>query len=112
MSADVEANNKTTENINESGNKPFDGLVSVIIPVFNAADTIKACIDSVLKQTYKNLQIILVDDGSTDGSDKACDEIAASCNSINIVDRSVEASFIKVIHTANGGVSAARNIGV
>ena len=112
-SRDINENTNSCEDgFNESGNKPFDGLVSVIIPVFNSRDTIKACIDSLLKQTYKNLQIILVDDGSTDGSDKACDEIAASCNSINIVDRSVEASFIKVIHTANGGVSAARNIGL
>ena len=54
-------------NVN-SGNKPFAGLVSVIIPVFNAGDAIRACIESVTKQTYNNVQIILVDDGSTDGS--------------------------------------------
>ena len=95
------------DTMNEFGNKPFDGLVSVIIPVFNASGTIKACVDSVLKQTYTKIQIILVDDGSTDGSDNVCDEIAANCNSI-----SVEAPFIKVIHTANGGVSAARNRGL
>lgn len=119
MSADIEASNNKIENISENGNKPFDGLVSVIIPVFNAGDTIKSCVDSVHKQTYRNLQIILVDDGSTDGSANVCDQIAANYNDIrvseissNYSDEPSEAIYIKVIHTENGGVSAARNVGL
>lgn len=82
----------------KSGNKPFAGLVSVIIPVFNAGDAIRACVESVTKQTYKKLQIILVDDGSTDGSGTICDDLAGN--------------LITVIHTDNNGVSAARNTGL
>ncbi len=67
------------ENVN-SGNKPFTGLVSVIIPVFNAGDAIRACVESVTMQTYNNVQIILVDDGSTDGSSRICDKLAGNLN--------------------------------
>ena len=48
--------------------------ISVIIPVYNVIDFLKECLGSVLNQTYKNLEIILVDDGSTDGSSQICDE--------------------------------------
>ena len=92
------------ENINESVNKPFSGLVSVIIPVFNAAETIRECVSSVMKQSYVDAEIILVDDGSTDGSNHICDDIAS--NSVS------SGMKVKVIHTENGGVSAARNIGL
>lgn len=68
------------ENSVNSGNKPFTGLVSVIIPVFNAGDAIRACVESVTMQTYNNVQIILVDDGSTDGSSRICDELAERLN--------------------------------
>ena len=51
-------------------------LISVIVPVYNVEKYIRECLDSIVNQTYKNLQIILVDDGSTDNSGKICDEFA------------------------------------
>ncbi len=78
-------------------NKP---LISVIIPVYNTQQYLKQCIDSVINQTYKNLEIILVDDGSSDDSPKICDEHALKDNRI------------KVIHKQNGGESSARNAGL
>lgn len=50
-------------------------LISVIVPVYNVEKYIRECLDSIVNQTYKNLQIILVDDGSTDNSGKICDEL-------------------------------------
>lgn len=78
-------------------NKP---IVSVIIPVYNVEQYLKQCLDSVINQTYKNLEIILVDDGSTDNSGKICDEYA------------LKDTRIKVIHKDNGGLSDARNTGL
>lgn len=75
-------------------------VVSVIIPVYNAEKYIKTCIESVLKQSYKNYQLIIVDDGSYDKSSNICDEYAA------IEDR------VRVIHQKNQGVSCARNKGI
>ena len=77
-----------------------DVLVSVIIPVFNVCLYLREALDSVINQTYKNLEIIIVDDGSSDGSEYICDEYAKSD------DR------IKVIHQNNQGLSAARNTGL
>ena len=74
--------------------------VSVVIPVYNVEAYLPQCIESVTNQTYRDLDIILVDDGSTDGSGKICDEYAA------------RDGRIRVIHTENGGVSAARNKGI
>lgn len=74
--------------------------ISVIIPVYNVEKYIRKCIESVCGQTYRNLEIILIDDGSPDKSGAICDEYAATD------------SRIKVIHTENGGVSRARNIGL
>ncbi len=75
----------------------YNPLISVIIPVFNVEKYICKCLDSVLSQTYTNLEIILIDDGSTDNSGKICDEYAKKD------DR------IKVIHKQDEGVSSARN---
>ena len=74
-------------------------LISVIIPVYNVEKYLMRCVDSVVNQTYKNLEIILVNDGSTDSSGILCDELAKND------DR------IKVIHKENGGLSDARNTG-
>ena len=50
-------------------------LISIVVPVYNVRQYIEKCIDSIINQTYKNLEIILVDDGSTDGSGELCDEL-------------------------------------
>jgi len=75
-------------------------LISIIIPVYNVEQYLVRCVDSVINQTYKNLEIILVDDGSTDNSGKICDEYALKDNRI------------KVIHKKNGGLPSARNAGL
>lgn len=75
-------------------------LVSIVIPVYNVDKYIRECLDSVINQSYKNLQIILVDDGSTDNSGKICDEYA------------VKDSRITVIHQENQGAGAAKNTGL
>lgn len=72
-------------------------MISVIVPIYNTAPYLRKCLDSICNQTYTNLQIILVDDGSLDGSEAICDEYA------NADDR------IFVIHQKNSGVGAARN---
>ena len=75
-------------------------IVSVIIPVYNVKPYLEESLESVINQTYKNLEIIVVDDGSNDGSEKICDEYAPKD------DR------IKIIHRKNGGLSVARNTGL
>lgn len=75
-------------------------LLSVIVPVYNVENFLPKCLNSLIDQTYKNLEIILIDDGSTDNSGKICDEYAERD------DR------IKVIHQKNQGVSVARNTGL
>ena len=75
-------------------------MVSVIVPVYNAETTIGNCVNSICSNHYHQLEIILVDDGSTDGSGKLCDKLAASNERI------------KVIHKPNGGVGSARNEGL
>ena len=75
-------------------------LISVIIPVYNPGKYLQPCLDSVVNQTYQNLEIILIDDGSTDGSAAVCDAYAA------------KDARIKCIHQENAGVSAARNRGL
>ncbi len=79
---------------------PMSPLISVIVPVFDVAPYLERCLDSILTQTYSNLEIILIDDGSTDGSEKLCDDFAQ------------RDPRIKVIHQANRGLSGARNSGL
>ena len=75
-------------------------LVSVIIPVFNVRDYLERCLKSVLSQTYDNLEVIVVDNGSTDGSGEICDAFAS------------EDSRVKAIHMENPDLSGARNAGL
>lgn len=75
-------------------------MVSVIVPVYNPGEWFEDCINSILRQTYQCIEVILVDDGSTDGSAQKCDLYAEQD------DR------VQVIHVKNGGVSKARNIGI
>lgn len=77
-----------------------DILVSIIIPVYNIEAYLDRCLESVVNQTYKNLEIILIDDGSTDNSGAICDKYKE--NDVRI----------KVIHKENEGVSKARNVGI
>ena len=77
-----------------------DKMVSVIIPVFNVSDYLEKCVLSVIKQTYKYIELILVDDGSTDQSGIICDKYREKDNRI------------KVLHKQNGGLSDARNAGI
>lgn len=72
-------------------------LISVIVPVYNSEDFLDQCLESIVNQTYKNLEILVVDDGSTDSSGDKCDQWAS------------RDSRIRVIHQPNGGHSAARN---
>lgn len=72
-------------------------LITVIVPVYNVEKYLSRCVDSIINQTYKNLEIILVDDGSTDSSPAICDNYAKKDNRIN------------VIHKQNNGASSARN---
>ena len=82
---------------NSRGSK--EPLISVIIPVFNVVPYLREALNSVVNQTYKNLQILVIDDGSTDGSSQICDEYKKD-------------SRITVIHQKNGGLSNARNTGL
>lgn len=74
--------------------------ISVIIPIYNAGEFLPVCLDSVIEQSYVNLEILLIDDGSTDGSGAICDAYAA------------RDSRIRVFHQENRGQSAARNVGL
>lgn len=75
-------------------------LISIIIPVFNIEEYIRICVNSIVEQTYKNLEIIIIDDGSTDNSGIICDNLAKADKRI------------KVMHYKNGGLSMARNRGI
>ena len=74
--------------------------ISVIIPVYNVADYLPQCLDSVLGQNHEDLEVIVVDDGSTDSSGAICDQYAA------------KDSRVRVIHQANAGAAAAKNAGL
>lgn len=75
-------------------------FISIIVPVYNVKDYLSECVQSIVAQTYKYFELILIDDGSTDGSGMLCDQLALGDERI------------KVIHQSNGGVSAARNLGI
>src|SRR5665647_2657921 len=75
-------------------------LISIIVPIYKVENYIRNCVDSILNQTYKNLEVILVDDGSTDNCGNICDEYSLKDNRI------------KTIHKKNGGLSSARNAGL
>ena len=75
-------------------------LISVIVPVYKVEPYLEACLDSILRQTWRDLDIILVDDGSPDACGEICDRYAA------------KDARIRVFHTENGGISAARNVGI
>ena len=75
-------------------------LISVIVPIYNTLNYLQRCVDSIRRQTYKYLEIILVDDGSTDRSGAMAEKFA------------LEDRRIKVFHKENGGVSSARNLGI
>ena len=79
--------------------RKYDGI-SVVVPIYNSEEYLSRCIDSILNQKYKNIEIVCVNDGSTDGSKKILDEYAK------------KDIRIKVIHKQNAGVSTARNIGI
>lgn len=78
----------------------MEEAISIIIPVYNVEEYLPKCIDSVIGQTYKNLEILLINDGSTDGSGGICDHYA------------LKDSRIRVIHQENKGLAAARNVGI
>lgn len=78
----------------------MEKLVSVIVPIYNREKYLRRCLDGILGQTYRNLEIVCVDDGSTDESPQICDEYAQ------------KDSRVKVLHIPNGGVSNARNTGL
>lgn len=78
----------------------MNGKISVIIPVYNSIDCLERCVSSVCSQTYGELEILLIDDGSTDGTDRLCERLAR------------EDGRIRVYHKENGGASSARNMGI
>lgn len=78
----------------------MNGLITFILPVYNAESTLKRCLDSILKQSYCNYEVIIVDDGSIDNSGKICDSY------------SFKDKRFRVVHTENAGVASARQLGV
>lgn len=80
--------------------KEVSPLISVIVPVYNVKEYVRKCLKSIVSQTYKNIEVLVVDDGSTDGSGEICDEFSLSD------------SRVKVFHKKNGGLSSARNAGL
>ena len=86
--------------VNKTDKDSKNPLISVIIPVYNVIEYLTQCVESVTTQTYTNIEILLIDDGSTDGSGELCEQIA-KCD-----------HRIRVYHKSNGGLSSARNYGL
>jgi len=91
---------KFMSDANSEINSGMYPLITVIVPVYNIIEYLPRCVHSITEQTYKNLEIILVDDGSTDGTGRLCDKLGA------------EDKRIRVFHKENGGSSSARNLGL
>ena len=79
--------------------KSYESFFSIIIPVYNVQEYLERCLSSVINQSFKNIEIILVDDGSTDESLKICNHFT-------------KYNFVKLITKENGGLSSARNYGL
>ena len=75
-------------------------MVSIIVPVYNAEEHLRRCVDSILVQTFSDFELLLIDDGSKDGSAAICDEYT------------IKDSRVRVFHKENGGGSSARNLGL
>ena len=93
-------NDNTETSIMNEHHVTMNSLVSIIVPIYNVQDRLDRCVESLVGQTYRNLQILLVNDGSPDDCPKLCDEWASKDGRIN------------VIHKPNGGLSSARNAGL
>ena len=76
-------------------------MITLVVPIYNMAQYLPRCVDSLLRQTCRDFEIVLVDDGSTDASGAMCDRYAAD-----------HPGHIRVIHKENGGLSSARNAGI
>ena len=76
-------------------------MISIVVPVYNNKDRVKRSVESILNQTYQDIEIVMVDDGSTDGSGLICDQLAEEYPNV-----------CKVIHQKNMGVSVARNVAI
>ncbi|MBP5198995.1 MAG: glycosyltransferase, partial [Lachnospiraceae bacterium] len=86
--------------------------ISVIVPVYNTLDYLERCVKSIMDQTYENIEIILVDDGSTDGSGELCDKLSEDFLGNKDENKNENKKTIKVLHKDNGGSSSARNLGI
>ena len=81
-------------------NQKVNGVISIIVPIYNVEEYLPSCLESILNQSYRDLEVLLIDDGSTDRCGEICDEYA------NMDSR------VQVFHVSNSGVSAARNLGM
>lgn len=96
----INSKRHTTPKSADKGEAPSVQKISIIVPIYNVEKYIRQCLDSIVNQTYRNLEIILVDDGSPDACGAVCDEYAKMDGRIT------------VIHKENAGVGAARNDGI